>query len=239
MKLVKTIDIRNIDSRNDDGNSGWAQCEIDALFTAWTDDRQSKNPQPLRSWISRHPQYAEALIGWAADMPLLEYGLENAVSDQAGEARTLSLGRMALAEMRTQYFTSLEKNSIASSTAIDQTAPLNDMILAAKSRGLTGKALAGQVGIGLPLLAKMNQRLIHLATLPDELINRLANSLQVSVEQVRDYLARPATLSSAAQYKSDGVPQVADAEDFANAVRACPDMTQEQKQFWLNQQVND
>lgn len=229
MKIVTTRDNRE---------NGWAQCEKDALFTAWNDDRQSKNPQPLWAWVSRHPEHAEALIGWAADMPLLEYGLENAVPDPTGEARTLSLGRMALAEKRAQYFTALDKNkenSTTLQTAPGQMAPLSDMIQAAKAHGLTGKALAGQLGIGLPLLAKLNQRLIHLSTLPDELINRLSDSLQASVEQVRDYLARPATLSSAAQYKSDGVPEVADAEDFANAVRACSDMTEEQKQFWLNE----
>lgn len=207
------------------------QREKDALFAAWSDDRQSGSPQPLRAWPNRYPQYADALIGWAADMPLLECSLENARPDPAGEAQTLAIGRNALAEMRAQYFASAATAAVTAQDA----APLADLVQAAKARGLTAKALAAQVGVGLPLIAKLNQRLICSATLPDELINRMVEALQTSGDQVRAYLARPATLSAAAQYKSDGVPTVSPTEDFAEAVRACVDMTDDQKKFWLSQ----
>ena len=109
--------------------------------------------------------------------------------------------------MRAQYFAAVRKVR-AEPTPPQTAAPIADLVQAAKAQGLTAKALAAQIGIGLPLVAKLNQRLIRLATLPDELINRMAEALQTSGEQVRAYLARPATLSAAAQYKSDGVPSV-------------------------------
>jgi hypothetical protein len=211
-----------------------AQREKDALFAAWSDDRQAPSPQPLRAWLNRYPQYADALIGWAADIPVLECGLENARPDPVGEAQTLTIGRQVLAEMRAKYFASAEMTQTAA-TPQHTTVPIADLVQAAKVRGLTAKTLAGQIGIGLPLVAKLNQRLIRLATLPDELINRLAEALQTSGEQVRAYLTRPATLSGAAQYKSDSIPSVSEPQDFAEAVRTCVDMTEDQKQFWLNQ----
>ena len=202
------------------------QNEKDILFADWSEDRQSATPQSLRSWLNRYPQYADDLIGWAADAPALECALENAAPDLAGEAHTLTIGRNVLAEMRTRYFAALE-------TA--PSAVIEDLIQAAKAQGLTPKTLATQIGVGLPLIAKLQQRLIRVSTLPEVLVNRLATALDTGAEQVRAYLARPTTLAAGASYKSDGVPQAAQAEDFDAAVRACTDMNAEQKQFWLEQ----
>ena len=203
------------------------QNEKDILFADWSEDRQSGSPQPLRAWLNRYPQHADELIGWAADAPTLECALENAAPDVAGEAHTLAIGRTVLAEMRTRYFAGLE----AAPRAV-----VDDLIQAAKGQGLTPKTLAAQIGVGLPMIAKLQQRLIRLSTIPEELVNRLAQSLDTGAEQVRAYLSRPTTLAAGASYKSDGVPQAAPTEDFEAAVRACTDMSAEQKQFWLKQE---
>ena len=200
----------------------------DALFAAWSEDRQTPAPQPLREWVSRYPQHAPTLIAWAADMPLLECALESAAPDAAGEAQTLAIGRNALAEMRALYFAT-EANAAPAR-------PIDDLLQTAKARGLNARTLAARLDVGLPLVAKLNQRLVRLATIPDILIQRLANELDAGVEQVRAYLARPATLAVGAQYKSDSIPQAAQPEDFTACIRACPDMTDDQKQYWLEQE---
>lgn len=220
--------IYNAANLNDLNNDRGQSRDEDALFAAWSEDRQTPAPQPLREWVARYPQYAPTLIAWAADMPLLECALESAAPDPAGEARTLIVGRQALAEMRAQYFAA-EANAAPAR-------PLDDLLQAARARGLTAKTLAARLDVGLPLVAKLNQRLVRLATIPDILVQRLANELETGVEQVRAYLARPATLAMSAQYKSDSVPQAAPPEDFTDCVRACSDMTNDQKQFWLEQE---
>jgi len=204
-----------------------SEFEEDELFVAWSEDRQSATPQPLRAWIERYPAHRRALVDWAIDEPVLDAGLESMQADTRGEARTLAIGKNVLAEMRARYF---------APQAVAAPAPaIADLVQAAKAHGMTAKALAGKVGIGLALMAKLNQRLIQVATLPDILVARLAAELKTGVAEVRAYLARPATLATSAQYKSDGVPQVAETEAFAEAIRTCTDMTAEEKQFWLSQ----
>ncbi len=213
-------------NQNNQADMERQQNAIDILFADWSEDRQSATPQSLRAWLNRYPQFADELIGWAADAPTLECALETATPDAAGEAHTLAIGRSVVAEMRTRYFAALEPAPVPA---------LEDLIQAAKAQGLTPKTLASQIGVGLPLVAKLQQRLIRLSTIPEELVNRLAQALDTGTEQVRAYLARPSTLAMGASYKSDGVPQAGQAEDFDAAVRACTDMNAEQKQFWLEQ----
>lgn len=237
MKRANTNDTSNNTNKlninlNTDSNAEMIVTEReyaeDALYVAWSEDRQTGAPQPLHAWIDRYPEHRHSLIDWATEMPVVEYGLEYAVPDAVGEAQTLAIGKSVLSEMRTRYF------AVQTSAAPINTVPINDLVQTAKARGLTAKALAAKLGVGLSLMAKLNQRLLKVGTLPQTLIDRLAAELNTGVAEVRDYLARPATLAAAAQYKSDGVPQVAEAEEFAEALRACSDMTVEQKQFWLD-----
>ncbi len=163
--------------------------ERDALFAAWSEDRQGRAPRSLQEWIELHPAYAADLIRWAAEAPLLDCALD-LPPDAAGEARVLAIGRQVLAEMRARYQTAA-------------VTPLQGLLEAARSRGLTPKALAGRLNVGLSTVAKLQQRHFRLASIPSELIACLADALQVSADQVRDYLRRPPTLAPAASYKSE------------------------------------
>lgn len=202
--------------------------EEDALYIAWSDDRQSASPQSLRTWIERYPEHRRALIDWATEEPVVEAHFQVVQPDPQAEARSLAIGKQVLAEMRASYFA--QRTAVA-----EQKSAITDLVHAAKAQGLTAKVLAAKLGIGLTLMAKLNQRLLQIATLPDTLIERLAVELKTGAAEIRAYLARPATLASAAQYKSDGVPQVAQTETFKEALRVCNDMTAEEKQFWLSQ----
>ncbi len=225
---MKIYNAANLNSENSENSDAAMPRDEDALFAAWNEDRQARAPRSLREWVNRYPQYAPSLVAWAADMPLLECALESAAPDRSAEARTLAVGRQALAEMRAQYFAA--QPEAAPAPAID------NLLQTAKTQGLTAGKLAARLNVGLPLVAKLNQRLVRLATIPQPLLQGLADELHTGVEQVRAYLARPATLAASAQYKADGIPQVSAPEDFADAIRACTDMTGDQKQFWLEQE---
>jgi transcriptional regulator with XRE-family HTH domain len=196
-----------------------AEWERDALFAAWSADRQAEAPRPLADWITAYPDHAEALVLWSVEAPITDCAL-HAPEDPAADARVLALGRQVLAEMR------------ARQTAAAP-ARLESLLETAKKQGLTPKTLAERLGVGLSLVAKLQQRHLRFATIPAELIQRMADALQVSADQVRDYLRQSPTLAAGASYKSDGVPQTTGQEDFAQAIRNCRELTEEQKGFWL------
>jgi len=193
---------------------------LDTLYAAWKDDRQSAFPVALREWTAQYPSAATELTQWtaAAGMLQCEEDLDGSAIDRT-EASTVAIGKAVLAERRARY--SVVRSFI-------------DIYAAARDCGMTPRSLGIAVGVGLPIIAKLQQRLIRFASLPTALIEALASALQVSATQVRDYLSQPASLAVGASYKSNAIPHAAEQEEFAEAIRACPDMTAEQKSAWLS-----
>ena len=195
-----------------------SDADADELFAEWNDDRKQAAPQPLKTWVSSYPTHTNDLIDWSVSAPILEYA-DSLPANPAGEARTIEIGQQVLREMRAQYLT--------------QAAPIADLFATAKTQGLKPAALAIRIGIDSTLLNKLQQRLLDAATIPDILIDRLSNALAIPFSAVQTYLRQTPKLAAGASYKSDGVPQTGQQEDFAAAVRAST-LDEAQKEEWLS-----
>jgi hypothetical protein len=195
---------------------------LDRLYSAWKDDRQSAAPMTLREWTARYPVYGAELTQWASAAPVVECEEDlSGAQIERTEQRAREIGLNVIAARRARY-------SVAP-------VALSDIYGTARARGLDPRTLAANLGVGLPIVAKLQQRLIRFSTIPAALIERLSIELQVTVQQVSDYLRQPASLAAGASYKSNGVPQAAAQEDFSAALRSCPGMTADQKQRWLSE----
>ncbi len=192
--------------------------EKDALFAEWCEDRESKAPRPLASWIALYPAHAADLMAWASAAPIIDAAAGASV-DPPDLERTLRSGRRVVAEARAVH-----------------AAPLAGLIAAAKARGWSAETLARRVGVGTSVMVKLDRRLIRFDTLPGRLFRAVGEALEVADEAVRAYLQRPPTLSPAASYKADRAPRVTSQQSFADAVRACGEMDAEQKQSWLRRE---
>jgi transcriptional regulator with XRE-family HTH domain len=113
--------------------------------------------------------------------------------------------------------------------------PLTSLLEAAREQNLRLKDVAERLGIGVPIVSKLEQRLLQFTTLPETLIQKLAETLDTAAENVRDYLRQPPTLAAGAAYQYTGkaTPQVQAQQDFAEAIRTCPGMSEADKQVWL------
>lgn len=184
--------------------------DLDALFAQWSADRQTAAPTPLRIWLDRYPEHATDLIHWATQAPIADRA-ETLYADPEGEARTLAVGLNVVAEFRARYEASLPS---------------------LLTRGLNASALAERLSLSVPLVFKLERRLLSFASLPAALIDRLADVLQVTERQVRDYLNQPPTLAAGASYRADNAPKAVRQQDFLQAVRTDHEMTEEEKAFW-------
>ncbi len=192
--------------------------DADELYAEWSDDQKQTAPQPLKTWVSAYPKHTNDLIDWSVSAPILDYA-DCLPANPAGEARTIEIGQQVLREMREQYLT--------------QAASITDLFVTAKAQGLKPGVLAAQIGIDSTLLNKLQQRLLDAATIPDILIDRLSHALAVPFSEVQTYLRQTPKLAAGASYKSDGVPQTGQQEDFAAAVRAST-LDEAQKAEWLS-----
>ena len=215
MERIKTKNRENADETS-------GEITMDSLYIAWSEDRQSAAPKPLRQWIAQHPRHSDALTAWTADAPLLDLA-DAAPTDVDGERRACEIGLNLVAEMRAQYFAA--------------SAPPVSLTAAAKNRGLTLAAFAQTIGVGLTVASKLNRRLIHAGTIPMDFVQRMADALDLTAAQIRAYLQQAPTLAQGAMYRADAAPQVqiADKQNFAEAIASAPDMDDTEKALWQSE----
>ena len=112
--------------------------------------------------------------------------------------------------------------------------PIESLVAEAKARGMMPGELAARLGASVPLLGKLNRRLLHPASIPGELVADLATTLGRREEAIALYLARPSTLSAGGFHRAKDKPAIADREDFFEAVRSDPALSEEHRVRWLS-----
>jgi transcriptional regulator with XRE-family HTH domain len=105
-----------------------------------------------------------------------------------------------------------------------------------QARGVTARALAQRLGLGVDVLSGLEAGVIRVASVPERLLRSLGDALDATIEQVGLALQTQAAVAPALLRSTQGAT-VEGAEqpelDFAEAVRLSPGMTEEQKARWL------
>jgi hypothetical protein len=162
----------------------------------------------VADWATRYPAQAREFAYLAADRA---FPAPHADSS----ARTQSLGLAVLREKRTAY----SAVTFASLKSV------------AEAKGHTAESLAAALTLPLGLFWKLHRRLVSFETIPQALINQLAEKLDRSVDELARYLRQPPKLAAGASYRSDSAPQALQ-ESFASALNNDPDTTDEMRQSW-------
>lgn len=191
--------------------------ELDSLYAEWSDDRSAGQPKPLKEWVMAHPEQAQSLVAWASAESVFQVAEERSVY-AISEERAQALGASVLAEVRGK----MEASS----------RPLQSIVATAKERGLSVKTLAQRIGVGVTLVAKLQDRLLVANSVPNALVERLSEALDVTAEQIRAYLQLPPQLAKGAMYKSADVPVVGAQQEFEKAIESALDMSAAEKAFW-------
>jgi transcriptional regulator with XRE-family HTH domain len=114
----------------------------------------------------------------------------------------------------------------------EDSAPIVGLRKGAEARGLTLQALASATGLTVPLLVKLDRRLIRPASIPRQAVERIAAALGRSFEAVAEYLQGPSQFASQASFRADAAPRMPDRQDFFDAVESDLTMSVEQKEEW-------
>ena len=187
----------------------------------------------LDAWIRRYPQFATELTEFAASWSLMK-GLPPAPGAQETDVEKLVLRGMRI--VQTLLHTQEQERVPAGATRAPAAVAIESLIGAGRDRGLAPSQLARAAGVGEILLRKLDRRLIAFARLPREvseaLVEALAAALEQATESVVRYLQQGPVLGAAA-YRAEQAPQLAEPEDFFDAVRNDPTMTDEQRARWL------
>lgn len=179
---------------------------------------------PLDEWIRLYPEYEEELIEFAVSWSLMKW-LPPAPDAEEVDEDTLVLRGMSVVQNL------LHAQSLKSSS--NAVVPLASLLEEGRNRGYKPRQLAQEVELGNSVLRKLDRRLIRYTSIPQELIEKLAEVIQSEPVRVATYLQQRPILATATEHRSEQSPALTAQEDFFDAVRSDPKLKREHAARWL------
>ncbi|HYW09913.1 MAG TPA: hypothetical protein VE913_23310, partial [Longimicrobium sp.] len=173
---------------------------------------EADDPGTLAEWVGRYPRYARELTEFALLRAVAEHGPEPVVTpEEDGAFMTRAMGIL--------------DGILAEQVPIPaEQAPIADLLDEAKARGLNARGLARKLRVPPTMVVRLRRRVIRFASIPQEILEGLANVLERNVASVVAYLNQAPTFAAGVSYKSEGVPTLAEPEDFYAALLADEDL---------------
>ena len=192
----------------------------------------------LRQVALRYPAQLETLTDFVAGLHATDVDEQEIALPVTAdiEALTLRARQRALSAVF-----SAASASASSAVAVSTLAQVR------KASGLTLVELARRLALGADVVQKLEKGRITAASVPRRLVDRLAETLAVSKEQiwsmlrstpetgVQPALRRQLSVGKRSQMENQPVQEQA----FADAVQHSPSMAAEQRKFWLEENSQD
>ncbi len=181
----------------------------------------------LAEFMRRYPHAANALADLAATASIIENSPDTESKTESGSrAEEEAIVRRGM-EMAARLLAARR-----APLTHEETAPLIGLRKEAEAHGLTIQALASATRLTVPLLIKLDRRLIRFASIPRQAIERIGKELGRSFDVVATYLQGGSQFASQASFRADDAPQMPDQQDFFDAVETDLTMSEPQKDEW-------
>jgi hypothetical protein len=166
----------------------------------------------LAEWIGRFPEYEQELTAFTVSWSLTETLPPTQAAQETTSEELLHRGRTIIGSIL--Y-------------------PLAGLVAEAGARGLSANEVVEATGLSLVLLRLLDRRLIRFASIPREVIDALAQVLGREAAAIAHYLQGAATLAQGTRYYSVSTPALAQQQDFFDAVRSDPALSDDERARWL------
>lgn len=204
---------------------------LDDVLDAYLLEVEGPTIKSAQEWAQRFPEHAKVLLEFVASWKLAEVLPANNQAPVLDVATFVEQGMVVAGKML--------RNEQQEEHAVVSRAPIESLLADAKALGLTSATLAARTGMSIPLITKFHRRLLDPASIPVEAIDELARELNRVVSDISRYLAQPPVAATAAFHRAQTKPSLVGQEDFFNAVRSDPSLTEAQRTRWLSLEPNN
>ena len=188
----------------------------------------------LSDYLLRYPQYADAITEFVTYYHALEVEVPveaPVASKEVSRASMLPLSEGSRIAMDRAWNRLSQAGGVGSNSSMT-------LQLAASKRQKSLLQLAGEVGISVDIMEKLAQSMIDAATIPKEVLKRLAQALVQPLDVISGILADSANkrmVHGVAESASDyslGEQSHIQTQSFREAVERSPNLSDEQKDVW-------
>ncbi|HEX6481138.1 MAG TPA: hypothetical protein VF043_20050 [Ktedonobacteraceae bacterium] len=196
--------------------------------------REGRQPR-LSDYLLRYPQYADAITDFVTYYHAVEVDIP-AEMPVAGEEGSLAFTLPPLSEnSRAAMEQAWSRLSQAGRVGDDADMTLQ---LAASKQGKSLRQLAGEAGLSLDIVEKLEMRMIDAVTVPQEVLKRLSQVLEQPLEVISGYLGfgvdgRMVSRVAEARvnYAVEEKPGI-QLQSFLEVVEQSVELSNEQKDVW-------
>jgi transcriptional regulator with XRE-family HTH domain len=196
------------------------------------------DPDALGQILETYPAHAPDLVEFNAALRATG-GYEH----EALTAQTAAVADRAAARAMALVFG--DETPVAAPVAAPRRAAVAQGMVATlrglrRGLGLTPRALAERVGLGVDVVTSLEHGLIRAASVPERLIKALAEALGADLDQITAAInAQPAIVPRFQRARSGATKDAPEPVevDFVEAVRNSPNMSDGQKARWLEQEA--
>ena len=171
----------------------------------------------LQKYIEKYPQFEHELLEFAKERSLLKFDLETEISTEE---------KTRFAEISRRNFEQFWKSRNI------QTQSIESLTATAKALGMKKQEFARRIGLNPAQLFNLEIRSYIFSTIPNSLIETVAETLQTTKETIENFLNQTPNL--AANFKSQTRPDEIKQVSFAQAVTEDETLSAEEKERLLN-----
>ncbi len=192
--------------------------------------REGRQPR-LSDYLLRYPQYADAITDFVTYYHALEVDVPVASKEVSRASMVPPLSESSRMAMDRAW------NRLSQAGGVDSNSSMTLQLVASK-RQKSLPQLAGEVGISVDIMEKLAQSMIDAATIPKEVLKRLAQALVQPLDVISGILADSANkrmVHGVAESASDyslGEQSHIQTQSFREAVERSPNLSNEQKDVW-------
>jgi len=192
---------------------------------------KSPSADLLNDFIRRYPQYTAELTGLA-----VELAVDDTIQDKDAEAVQTPTEPMQSAEVLKMI--SQFQNRLHEVRRNDENAQAAERVAVAAENPFTSltrteiKAFADTLNANGVFFMKLRDCQIHLETMSEGFLQKLADLRKTTVARLRAYLAQDVQLAFSADYKSEKKPETGTKQTFEEAVRSSG-LSAEQQEYLL------
>lgn len=201
------------------------QESVETVLDAFVSSEPDPSTTALQRWIVRYPNYERELTDFAAAWILMDTLPPAPGTEKTDEEALVERGQAVIDTV----FPKEEQPAPGG-----ERHPLVGLLDEASGLGLTMHELADVTGLSPALVAKLDQRLIRVATVPNDVLRRLAEAVRRSTGEILVHLHREPVVPGAMEHKADEAPTVPERQNFFDAVRLDRGLGDEQRRWLLS-----
>lgn len=177
----------------------------------------------LVDWVRRYPQYTRELTNFTAAWTLAAPVSPPSIDTREEHATTLT--------RHVGIVRSMLDSQTEAAQMVDEA--ITGLVAEAQAKGLSRRRLAAALDLSIPLVDKLDRRLLRYTSIPAEIIDAVAGTLNRGRASVESYLQGAPLLPVGASYRADEAPALPPQEEFADAVRSDDQLVSKRKRELL------